>query len=563
MDFKVEIAKKISELAGMELDKVIGLIEIPPQGNLGDYAFPCFQLAKVMRKSPNMIAAELSGKVQPDSIVDRAEAAGGYLNFFVNKTEYIKQLVEEVLEKGEKFGSSNVGEGKNVIVEFSSVNVAKPFHVGHLLNTMLGSALEKVYKHSGYNTIRINHLGDWGTQFGKQISAYKRWVDEDALDKEPITELFRIYVKFHEEAEKDPALEDEARAYFKKLEDGDPEVTELWLKFKELSLREFKELYKMLNVEFDSFAGESFYSDKMDEVVQMLRDKKLLKDSNGAKIVDLEQFNLPPILILKSDGATIYATRDLAAAIYRKRTYDFYKNIYVVGGTQSLHFNQIFSTLGLMGFEWNKDCVHIGHGLVKFADKKLSTRKGDVVLAKDVITEAVHKTLEVIDHKNSNLENKEEVARMVGMGALLYTFLKNNREKDVVFTWEDALNFDGDSGPYVQYTYVRGRSILRKAGNVPYTADLSYLSTEDEFELVKLLGAFKDSVKEATERYEPFVVLRNVTEIAKAYNKFYNSHPILNADDNVKNARLQLTKAVGIVIKTGLGLAGIETPENM
>jgi arginyl-tRNA synthetase len=563
MDFKVEIAKKISELADMEFDKVIGLIEIPPQGNLGDYAFPCFQLAKVMRKSPNMIAAELSGKVQPDSIVEKAEAAGGYLNFFVNKTEYIKQLVEEVLEQGEKFGSSNVGEGKNVIVEFSSVNVAKPFHVGHLLNTMLGSALEKVYKHSGYNTIKINHLGDWGTQFGKQISAYKRWVDEEALDKEPISELFRIYVKFHEEAEKDPALEDEARAYFKKLEDGDPEVTELWQKFKELSLREFRELYKTLNIEFDSYAGESFYSDKMDEVVQMLRDKKLLKDSNGARIVDLEQFNLPPILILKSDGATIYATRDLAAAIYRKRHYDFYKNIYVVGGTQSLHFNQIFSTLGLMGFDWYKDCVHIGHGLVKFADKKLSTRKGDVVLAKDVINEAVHKTLEVIEHKNTNLENKEEVARKVGMGALLYTFLKNNREKDVVFTWEDALNFDGDSGPYVQYTYVRGKSILRKAGNVPDTADLSYLSTEDEFELVKLLGAFKESVKEATDRYEPFVVLRNVTEIAKAYNKFYNSHPILNADDNVKNARLQLTKAVGRVIKTGLGLAGIETPENM
>ncbi len=563
MDFKVEVAKKISELTEMELDKVIALIEIPPQGNMGDYAFPCFQLAKVMRKSPNMIAAEFSGKVQPDNIVEKAEAAGGYLNFFVNKTEYIKKLVEEVIEQGEKFGSSNVGEGKNVIVEFSSVNVAKPFHVGHLLNTMLGSALEKVYKHSGYNTIRINHLGDWGTQFGKQISAYKRWVDEEALDKEPISELFRIYVKFHEEAEKDPALEDEARAYFKKLEEVDPEVTELWQKFKELSLREFKELYKTLNVEFDSYAGESFYSDKMDEVVHMLRDKQLLQDSNGAKIVDLEQFNLPPILILKSDGATIYATRDLAAAIYRKRHYDFYKNIYVVGGTQSLHFNQIFSTLGLMGFDWYKDCVHIGHGLVKFADKKLSTRKGDVVLAKDVIAEAVHKTLEVIEHKNSNLENKEEVARKVGMGALLYTFLKNNREKDVVFTWEDALNFDGDSGPYVQYTYVRGKSILRKAGNVPETADLSYLSTEDEFELVKLLGAFKDAVKEATDRYEPFVVLRNVTEIAKAYNKFYNSHPILNAEDNVKNARLQLTKAVGIVIKTGLSLAGIETPENM
>jgi len=448
-------------------------------------------------------------------------------------------------------------------VEFSSVNVAKPFHVGHLFNTMLGSALEKVYRHSGYNTIRINHLGDWGTQFGKQISAYKRWVDEEALLKEPISELFRIYVKFHEEAEKDPALEDEARAYFKKLEEGDTEVTRLWQKFKDLSLMEFNELYKTLNVEFDSYAGESFYSDKMDEVVRMLNDKKLLKDSNGAKIVDLEQFGLPPILILKSDGATIYATRDLAAAIYRKRTYDFYKNIYVVGGTQSLHFNQIFNTLGLMGFEWYKDCVHIGHGLVKFADKKLSTRKGDVVFAKDVISEAVHKTLEVIENKNPNLENKQEVARKVGMGALIYTFLKNNREKDVVFTWEDALNFDGDSGPYVQYTYVRGKSILRKAGAIPDTADLSYLSTEDEFQLVKLLGAFKDSIREAVERYEPFVVIRHVTEIAKAYNKFYNSHPILNADDNVKNARLQLTKAVSTVIKTGLDLVGIETPENM
>ena len=563
MDFKVEIAKKISELVDMEFDKVIGLIEIPPQTNMGDYAFPCFQLAKVMRKSPNMIAVEFSAKVQADSIVEKAEAAGGYLNFFINKKEYIKQLIEEVIEKGEKFGSSEDGKGKNVIVEFSSVNVAKPFHVGHLFNTMLGSALERVYKHSGFNTIRINHLGDWGTQFGKQISAYKRWVDEEALEKEPISELFRIYVKFHEEAEKNPALEDEARAYFKKLEDGDAEVTELWQKFKDLSLREFKELYKSLNVEFDYYTGESFYSDKMDEVVQMLRDKKLLKDSEGAKIVDLEQFNLPPILILKSDGATIYATRDLAAAIYRKRTYDFYKNIYVVGGTQSLHFNQIFSTLGLMGFDWYKDCVHIGHGLVKFADKKLSTRKGDVVFAKDVIDEAIHKTLEVIENKNPNLENKEEVARKVGMGALLYTFLKNNREKDVVFTWEDALNFDGDSGPYVQYTYVRGKSILRKAGNVPDTADLSYLATEDEFQLVKLLGAFKDSIKEAVERYEPFVVIRHVTEIAKAYNKFYNSHPILNADDNVKNARLQLTKAVGIVLKTGLGLVGIDTPENM
>lgn len=563
MDFKLEISKKVSSLVNMEVEKVMEMLEVPPQSNMGDYAFPCFQLAKVMRKPPNMIAAELSEKVEADKIVEKAEAAGGYLNFFINKGEYIKQTINEVLAQGEKFGSSDEGKGKNVIVEFSSVNVAKPFHVGHLFNTVLGSAIEKVYKHTGYNTIRINHLGDWGTQFGKLVSAYKRWGNEEAVEKEPINELLRIYVKFHEEAEKDPSLEDEGRAYFKKLEDGEEETTQLWQRFRDLSLKEFNELYKTLNIEFDSYAGESFYSDKMDEVVQMLEDKKLLKESNGAKIVDLEQFNIPPILILKSDGTTIYATRDLAAAIYRKRTYDFYKNIYVVGGTQSLHFNQIFNTLGLMGFEWYKDCKHIGHGLVKFADKKLSTRKGDVIFAKDVIDEAVHKTMEVIENKNPNLENKEDVAKKVGIGALIYTFLKNNREKDVVFTWEDALNFDGDSGPYTQYTYVRGRSILRKAGDVPETADLSFLTTEDEFQMVKLLGGFKDAIKEAVERYEPFVVIRHVTEIAKAYNKFYNSHPILNADEDVKNARLMLTKAVGTVIKTGLGLVGIETPENM
>ncbi|MGE5630269.1 MAG: arginine--tRNA ligase [Caulobacteraceae bacterium] len=563
MDFKVEVAKKISSMVDMEFDKVMELIEIPPQPNMGDYAFPCFQLAKVMRKSPNMIAAELSGKVQPDNVVAKAEAAGGYLNFFINKGEYIKQIINEVLTQGQKYASSNEGEGKNVLVEFSSPNIAKPFHIGHLYTTVIGSAIEKIYRHLGYNTFKLNHIGDWGTQFGKLITAYKRWGDPEVIEKDPINELLKIYVKFHEEAEKDPALEDEGRAYFKKLEDNDPEAVELWQKFRDLSLREFKELYDKLGITFDSFAGESFYSDKMDEIVQILRDKNLLEDSEGAQIVNLEQFGLPPILILKSDGATIYATRDLAAALYRKRTYNFYKNVYVVGGTQSLHFKQIFNTLGLMGFDWYKDCVHVSTSLVKFADKKLSTRKGDVIFAKDVMNEAIHKTMEVIENKNPNLENKEEVAKKVGIGALLYTFLKNNRDKDVVFKWEDALNFDGDSGPYVQYTYVRGKSILRKAGNIPETADYSYLTTEDEFQLVKLLGAFKDTIKEAAERYEPFVVTRYVTELAKAYNKFYNTHPILNADENVKNARLHLTMAIGTVIKTGLELVGIDTPDNM
>lgn len=563
MDFKKEIALKISQLVDMEQDKVLGLIETPPQKNMGDYAFPCFQLAKVMRKAPNMIAAELATKVQPDNVVEKAEPAGGYLNFFINKGEYIKETINEVLTLGQQFGSSTIGNGKTVLVEFSSPNIAKPFHVGHLYTTVIGSAIEKIYRHLGYSTVKINHLGDWGTQFGKLIVAYKRWGVAEVIEKDPINELLKIYVKFHEEAEKDPVLEDEARGYFKKLEDNDPEAVELWQKFRELSLKEFKELYKKLDISFDSFAGESFYGDKMGEVVQMLREKNLLKDSNGAKIVDLEAFNLPPCLILKSDGATIYATRDLATAIYRKRTYDFYKNVYVVGGTQSLHFQQIFNTLGLMGFEWYKDCMHVSTSLVKFADKKLSTRKGDVIFAKDVVDEAVHKTLELINLKNANLENKEEIAKKVGIGALLYAFLKNSRDKDVVFSWEDTLSFEGESGPYVQYTYVRGKSILRRAGQVAETADYSFLQSEDEFQLVKLLGGFKDALKEAAERYEPFVVTRHVTEIAKAYNKLYNTHPILNAEENVKNARLHLTKAVCSVISTGLKLVGIETPESM
>ena len=563
MDFKKEIAIKISSVIDMDAEKIMELMELPPQKNMGDFAFPCFQLAKVMRKAPNMIAADLAGKFEGDEIIEKAESAGGYLNFFVNKTNYITSIIKEVMEKGEAYGTSDMGKGKTVVVEFSSPNIAKPFHVGHLYNTVIGSAIEKVYKHLGYNTVKLNHLGDWGTQFGKLISAYKRWGNEEQIAKDPINELLKIYVRFHDEAEKDPALEDEARAYFKKLEDNDPEAVGLWQKFRDLSLLEFKQLYDELNIKYDSYAGESFYGDKMDDVVEMLKEKDLLKDSSGAKIVDLEQFNLPPCLILKSDGATIYATRDLAAALYRKKTYDFDKCIYVVGNTQALHFQQIFATLKLAGYEWSNSCTHVGHGLVKFADKKLSTRKGDVVFAKEVMSEAIQKTMDIINTKNPNLEEKESVAKKVGVGALLYTFLKNNRDKDVVFSWEDTLSFDGDSGPYVQYTYVRGKSILRKAGAVAENADYANLQSDDEFNLVKLLGEFKDSVKEAAERNEPFVVTRHVTEIAKAYNKFYNTHPILNAEEKVKNARLHLTKAICEVIKTGLALVGIETPESM
>jgi len=563
MDFKLEIAKKISNITELETQKVLDMMEIPPQPNMGDYAFPCFQLAKVMRKAPNLIAKELAEKVEKDNIIEKAEAAGGYLNFFVNREEFIKEVINQVIQQGNKYGSSDEGEGKTVLVEFSSPNIAKPFHIGHLVNTITGNAIEKIFKHLGYNTVRLNHIGDYGTQFGKLISAYKRWGNDEVIEKDPINELMKIYVKFHEEAEKDPSLEDEGRQYFKKLEEGDPEAVALWEKFRELSLKEFKKLYDDFNIEFDSYAGESFYTDKMPEVIDILREKNLLKESSGAQIVDLEQFNLPPCIILKSDGATIYATRDLAAAIYRKRTYDFYKCLYVVGNTQALHFKQVFSVLKLAGFDWADNCVHIGTSLVKFADRKLSTRKGDVIFAKEVVDEAVEKTLEIINTKNPNLENKEDVAKKVGMGAIIYTFLKNNMDKDIVFSWEDMLNFEGESGPYVMYSYVRGKSILRKAENMDINPDLSNLKTDDEFYLVKHLSLFKETVKQAAERYEPFVINRYVTELAKAYNKLYNTHPILTADKEVRDARLALTKAVTIVLATGLGLLGIQPPENM
>jgi arginyl-tRNA synthetase len=563
MDFKKEVANKISQLVDMELEKVMELIEIPPQSNMGDYAFPCFQFAKTMRKAPNMIAADLAGKFTTDNVVGKVEAAGGYLNFFVNKGEFIKTVLSEVLAKGKEFGISDEGKGKVVLVEFSSPNIAKPFHIGHLVNTLTGSAIEKIYRHLGYETQRLNHIGDYGTNFGKQIAAYKHWGNEEALEKEPINELLRVYIKFHEEVEKDPSLETEARQLFKKLEDGDPEMMGLWQKFRDLSIVEFKKLYNEFNIEFDSYNGESFYTDKMGEVVQMLRDKGLLVESNGAQIVDLEKFGMPPCLILKSDGATIYATRDLAAALYRHRHYNFHKCLYVVGNTQALHFKQIFTVLKQMGFDWSDNMSFVGTSLVKFADRKLATRSGDIIYAKGVLDEAAEKTLEIVEAKNSNLANKADVAKKVAMGAVAYTILKNNKDKDIIFSWEEILSFEGDAGPYVQYTCVRGRSVLRKAGEVPATADYSQLITEEEFALVKLLDGFKASLKEAAERYEPFVITRHVTELAKAYNKFYNTHPIMNAEPELKAARLHLTKSVCNVIEIGLNMIGIEVPENM
>ena len=554
MDYKKIVATRLKENIDLDLDKIESLIEIPPKSDMGDFAFPCFQLAKVMKKAPNMIAKDIADVINKDGF-EKVESLGPYINFFMDKVKFSESIVNEILSEKDSYGSSKIGDGKRYLVEYSSPNIAKPFHVGHLFTTAIGNALYKMLKFEGYDTVRINHLGDWGTQFGKLISAYKRWGNEEAIEKSPITELLRIYVKFHDEAEKNPSLEDEGRMYFKKLEEGDNEAVELWKRFKDLSLKEFNNIYSILGVDFDSWAGESFYNDKMDIVVKELEEKNVLTDSNGAKVVMLDEYNMPPCIVVKSDGASIYATRDLAAAMYRKKHYNFDKCIYVVGKDQILHFKQVFKTLELAGHTWAKDCVHIPFGLVKFADRKLSTRKGNVVLLEELLKEAVAKTLETINVKNPELKEKEMVAKEIGIGAVLFTYLKNSREKDIVFDWDEMLSFEGETGPYVQYSYARAKSILRKAEGINGDADFSKLTSKEEFELTKVLEGFNKAILLAIDRLEPSVVTRYTIEVAKAFNKFYNAHSVLNLEDTgLKVARLKLIEATAQVIKNSLNL---------
>ncbi len=565
MDYKAYTIDKITELSGLGREEIEKAVEIPPEQKLGDLAFPCFILAKTLRKAPPIIAKELAEKFSGDDNIQKAEAVGGYLNFFYNRAKFTENVVCEVMEKGADYGKSDMGNGKTVLVEYSSPNIAKPFHIGHLFSTAVGNSLEKIYSMLGYKTVKLNHLGDWGTQFGKLICAYKMWGDDAVIEKDPINELLKIYVKFHEEAEKNPALEDEAREYFRLLEEGDAEATALWQHFRDLSLVEFKRVYDMLGITFDSYAGESFYSDKMPEVVEILKEKNLLTESNGAQVVDLSELNVPPCIILKSDGATIYATRDIAAALYRHRTYDFYKNIYVVGIPQSLHFQQIFAVMKKAGWDWADNCEHVGFGLVKFPDKKLSTRHGDVVLLEDVLNEAISKTMDIITASSPDMENKDEVAKKIGIGAILYAFLKNSREKDIVFSWDSMLDFEGESAPYVQYSYARGKSILRRAGEDSGEIDFSLITSDEEYALVSKINAFNDAVKDAAEKNEPFYVNRYVTNLARQFNKFYSTCPILRDDvaSEVRKARLALVSATCEVIKSALGLLGIETVESM
>ncbi len=566
MDFKEHIIDKLTELTGLDHKVVSDAVETPPDEKLGDLAFPCFPLAKVMRKAPPLIAQELASKLSADELIDKVDAVGGYLNFFYNRSAFITDTISAVLESGDKWGYSDEGNGKTVLVEYSSPNIAKPFHIGHLFSTAIGNSLARIYKFLGYDVQSLNHLGDWGTQFGKLISAYKRWGDPEVIEKDPINELLKIYVKFHEEAEKDPSLNDEAREYFKRLEDGDEEATALWKHFRDLSLKEFNRIYDMLGVKFDSYNGEAFYSDKMDEVVKILDEKGLLVESEGAKVVDLSDMDMPPCIILKSDGATIYATRDIAAALYRHRTYDFYKNIYVVGLPQSLHFRQIFETMKRAGWEWSKDCVHVGFGLVKLPGKSMSTRHGDVIFLEDVLNESIEKTRAIIEKNNSDVDDVDSVSKKIGIGAILYTFLKNSREKDIVFSWDSMLDFDGESAPYCMYGYARGKSILRRAEGIDYhDADLAKAVSDDSYTLVKQLALFGDAVKDAAAKYEPFYVTRYVTNLVKLFNKFYNTNPIMRNDvpEDVKKARLAVVDATCTVIRSALALLGIDVVESM
>lgn len=565
MNYKEELSNLLSSRTNLEAQQIASMLEVPPEMEMGDFALPCFKLAKVMRKAPPAIAQQIAASFEElPSWLDRMEVAGGYLNFFLSRSQFACDTLREIAEKQERYGSSEEGQGRNIVIDYSSINIAKPFHIGHLSTTVIGSALYKIFNFLGYHSVGVNHLGDWGTQFGKLISAYHRWGDHDTVEAGSIRALLDLYVRFHEEAEKDPSLEEEGRAWFKKIEDGDEEALSLFAWFKELTLREVSKIYDILDVHFDSYAGESFYNDKMQPVIEELQAKGLLEDSNGAKVVNLDAYDMPPCLILKSDGATLYATRDLAAAFYRKQTYDFYKNLYVVAYQQNLHFKQLFKVLELMGCDWAKDMEHVAFGMVSMTDGTLSTRKGRVIFLEDVIKAAIEKTRAIIEEKNPNLQDKDQTAQDIGVGALIYSTLSNSRIKDIVFDLDRILNFDGETGPYVQYTYARALSVLRKAAALPTAqADYSALTCPQAFAVIKLLAEFPEVIRRAAEKYEPFFITRHVTSLAQAFNKFYYDIRILDENAEATAARIELVKATATVIKTGLGLLGIHAPERM
>ena len=567
IDFKDKIAEETSKVLELTKEELKEYIEIPKDTKMGDYALPCFKLAKEMKKSPVIIANEIKEKIEmPNKYISKIEAVNGFLNIFINNEILIENVLDEMESKKENYGSSNIGNGKNIIVEYSSPNIAKPFHVGHLRTTVIGRALYNMYKFLGYNTIGINHLGDWGTQFGKLIEGYKRFGNEYNLEENPIDKLTEIYVRINELCKEDESVLDDCRNNFKKLEDGDEYCTQVWQKFKDLSLKEFQRIYDILDVHFDSNNGESFYSDKMQEVVDILRKNNKLVESQGAEIVDLEYKNMPPLMVTKSNGSTTYATRDLAAILYRARTYDFDKCIYVVAYEQNLHFKQVFEVAKFLDLDekYTNGLIHVPYGMVRLKTGKMSTREGTLIKLEDILKEAVTRAKAIIEEKNPNIEGKEDIAKKVGIGAVIFNDLSNNIIKDEVFDWDIMLNFQGETGPYIQYMYVRTKSILEKENYVmnKELVDMSELE-EHGIELIKQIYSFNDIVKQAVDKNEPSIISRYLIDVAKLYSSFYNDNKIIVEDEKIKNTRLCLTYMVGNVLKIGTGLLGMEMPDRM
>ena len=553
------LSQNIEVLTSEEISQ---LIEIPPKPEMGDFAFPCFRLAKSYHKAPPMIAQDLKESIGDQAFLSEIKVIGGYLNFYVDKAQYAQQIIDKY-NNATDYGCSDQGKDKTICIDYSSPNVAKNFHVGHLRTTIIGNSLYKIFSKLGYKVVRINHLGDWGTQFGKLIVAYKKWGSREAVEEKGIEELMDIYVKFHEEAEKDDSLNDEARAWFLKMEQGNEEALEIWQWFRDISLKEFMRVYNILGMEFDSFAGESFYRDKTADVIKRLTDDGLLKESQGAMIVPLDEYDMPPCIVAKKDGSSIYATRDLAAILYRKATYNFDRCLYVTGLEQKLHFAQVFKVIELMGNDYAKNLVHIPYGLVSLKSGKISSRKGNVIFAEDLLRESINKTTSIIEEKNPDIPDKEEVAKQVGIGAIIFNDLYNQRIKDVIFDWNKLLNFDGETGPYVQYTYARASSVLRKVGEVPDTIDYTLLTDEASIGLLKEIERYPQVIKDAAERYEPSVIARYSIDLAHAFNKFYHECQINVEDETTKYTRTNVVKIARYIIKDALSLLGIQCPEQM
>ena len=566
-NFKQIIAKQISKTIEINAKELEGYIETPKDSKNGDYAFPCFRLAKELRKAPPAIASEIKEKLEPVEEIEKVEVAGGYLNFFINKSTLAEEVLGEI-SKTEQYGKSIVGEGKNIVIDYSAPNIAKPFHIGHLRSTVIGGALYNIYKYLGYNVTGVNHLGDYGTQFGKLIEGYKMWGKEYDIEKDPINELTKIYIRINEACKNDEQILENCRNNFKKLEDGDSFCVEIWKKFRELSLQEFQKVYDLLGSKFDSWNGESFYSDKMPEVIDLLQKTGKLVESQGAKIIDLEDKGInTPCIIEKSNGSTTYATRDLAAILYRARTYDFDKALYVTSYEQVLHFKQVFEVAKLLGLDekYTNGLEHVSFGMVLLPEGKMSTREGNIIKLEELLNEAISRAKEIIEQKNPDLENKEEVAKKVGIGAVIFNDMSASRIKDEVFDWNTILNFQGETGPYIQYTYVRTKSVLEKAGYLPKIEDVKIENLSDEYSMaiLKLIYNFEDVLIQVTDKNEPSILARYLIDLAKAYSSFYNENKIIVDDKDVQDARVYLTYAVSQVLKQGANLLGIEMPEKM